>query len=101
MLFYLLADAIKRAGTIETEAVIKALEETSVETSSAKEFTFTKSHVVMVGADSNDPEADYMLDMLFQWQNGKLVPVYPKAIMEKAGETYTFPPWSGPWDDLN
>jgi len=98
---FILADAIKRAGTIETEAVIKALEETSVETSNAKKFTFTESHAVMVGSDPNDPEADYMLDMLFQWQNGELVPVYPKAIMEEAGATYTFPDWSGPWDDLD
>ena len=98
---FILADAIERAGTIETEAVIKALEETSVETSSAKKFTFTESHAVMVGADPNDPEADYMLDMLFQWQNGKLVPVYPKAIMEEAGATYTFPDWPGPWDNIN
>ena len=98
---FILADAIQRAGTIETEAVIKALEETSIETSSAKNFTFTKSHAVMMGSDPNDPEADYMLDMLFQWQDGKLVPVYPKAIMEEAGTTYTFPDWPGPWDKIS
>ena len=98
---FILADAIKRAGTIETEAVIKALEETSVETSNSKKFSFTESHAVMVGTDPNDPEADYMLDMLFQWQNGELVPVYPQKIMEEAGATYTFPDWSGPWDNIN
>ena len=37
----------------------------------------------------------------FGWNdNYKLpeVPVYPQEIMEEAGATYTYPPWSGPWD---
>jgi len=95
---FILPDAIERAGTIETEAVIKALEETSVETSSAENFVFTSSHDVMMGENPNNPDADYALVMYFQWQNGKMVPVYPKKIMEEAGATYTYPPWSGPWD---
>jgi branched-chain amino acid transport system substrate-binding protein len=92
---FLLVDAIERAGTTETEAVIKALETTSVETSFAKKFEFTSSHDVLVGADS------WPLFM-FQWQSdGALVPVYPKEAMEEAGATYTFPDWPGPWDNLD
>jgi branched-chain amino acid transport system substrate-binding protein len=95
---YILADAIERAGTIETEAVIKALEETSVETSNARNWVFTPSHGLMMGENPNDPEAEYAFAMYFQWQNGELVPVYPKKIMEEAGASYTFPDWPGPWD---
>ena len=97
---FILSDAIRRAGTTETEAVIKALEETSIETTSARNFVFTKSHDTMTGENANNPEEDYTLVLLFQWQNGELVPVYPKKIMEEAGITLTFPHWSGPWDDL-
>jgi len=98
---FILPDAIKRAGSIETEAVIEALEKTSIETSTVENFVFTKSHCSLTGENPNDPEADYRLSMLFQWQNGELVPVYPKKIMEEAGATYLFPPWPGPWDNIN
>ena len=98
---FILADAIERAGTIETEAGIKALEETSIETTSARNFVFTPAHCTLMGENPNDPNADYMMVLLFQWQNGELVPVYPKRIMEEAGATYTFPDWPGPWDNLD
>ena len=98
---FILKDAIERAGTIETEAVIKALEETSVETSSARDFVFTESHAMMMGKDANNPDEDYAIIIGFQWQDGVQVPVDPRKIMEEAGATLTFPDWSGPWDDLN
>jgi branched-chain amino acid transport system substrate-binding protein len=98
ILRFILPDAIERAGTIETDAVIEALEQTSIETSQARNFVFTESHDAMMGENPNDPDADYMLVMLFQWQNGEAVPVYPKKIMEEAGATYTYPDWPGPWD---
>jgi len=97
----ILPDAIERARTIETEAVIEALENTSIETTQAKNFVFTPSHGVMMGENPNDPEADHMLIIVFQWQNGEMIPVHPRKIMEEAGATYTFPDWPGPWDDLN
>ena len=98
---YILADAIVRAESINTEFVIEALEKTSIEITSAKNFVFTSSHGVMMGENPNNPEKDYVLALLFQWQNGKMVPVYPKKIMEAAGATYTYPDWPGPWDNLN
>jgi len=98
VLRFILHDAIRRAGTIKTEAVIEALEETSIETSSAENFVFTSSHDLMMGENPNNPDADYVLVMYFQWQNGKMVPVYPKKIMEEAGATLIFPDWPGPWD---
>lgn len=96
---YILPDAIERAGTIETDAVIAALETVDVETSLARHFVFTSSHDIMIGeAGPNRPSEDYFLICVFQWQNGSLVPVYPKEIMEEAGATYKFPSWPGPWD---
>ena len=96
---FILPDAIRRAGTIETEAVIAALEETDVETSMARHFVYTSTHDVMIGeAGPNKPSEDYLLVCDFQWQDGEQVPVYPKEIMEEAGATYKFPSWLGPWD---
>ena len=98
---FILPSAIERAGTTETQALIKALEKTDVETSMARRFVFTSSHDVMIGlAGPNKPSQDYMLVCLFQWQaNSTQVPVYPQEIMEKAGATYQYPPWQGPWSN--
>jgi branched-chain amino acid transport system substrate-binding protein len=95
---FILPDAIERAGTTETEAVIKALETTNIETSQAPNFVFTYSHDVMMGKNPNDPDANYMIVMVFQWQNGGLVPIHPQKIMEATGNTFTYPDWPGPWD---
>ncbi|MEJ2241336.1 MAG: ABC transporter substrate-binding protein [Candidatus Bathyarchaeota archaeon] len=97
---YILYDAIERAGTIETEAVIEALEKTKVETSLARNFVFTSSHDVLGGKNINNPDEDLMVVMLFQWQNGEQVPMYPKSVKEEAGANYLYPPWSGPWDEI-
>ena len=95
---FILYDALIKAKTTETEAVISVLEETSVETSLARDFVFTSSHDVMGSKDINNPDEDYMVGMMFQWQNGELVPMTPQKIKEEAEETYLFPDWSGPWD---
>ena len=95
---YILPDAIERAGTIETDAVIEALEATSIETSLARNFKFTTGHDIMIGENPNDPDNDYYIAIYFQWQDGNLVPVYPKKIMQEAGAIFKFPDWLGPWD---
>jgi len=95
---FILADAIERAGTTETMAVVKAMETTDVETSSARHFVFTSSHDVMVEFESpTEPSEEYSLNYYFQWQNGTQVPVYPESIMKEAEATYKYPPWPGPW----
>ena len=96
---FILYDAIQRAGTLETDSVINALENTSIETSSARNFAFTSSHDLKFGDYINDPDDDYQVIIIFQWQNGKQIPVWPKKIMEEAEATYVFPPWRGPWDN--
>jgi branched-chain amino acid transport system substrate-binding protein len=98
---FILPDAIKRAGTTETEAVIKTLETTNIEVSGARHFVFTSSHDGYVGlAGVNIPSADYMCYCLFQWQaNSTQVPVYPTQIVEEAGATFQYPNWTGPWSN--
>ena len=94
---FIIPDAIERAGTIETEAVIIALEEIDVETSFEMNFRFTPSHDRYFSSASTTP-----ITMMFQWQeNGTKAIVYPKTIMEETGATYTYPPWSGPWDNIS
>jgi hypothetical protein len=61
-------------------------------------FTFSSSHGLMRGENPSDPDDDYMGVLLFQWQNGTLVPIHPSWLMEEAGVTLTFPDWPGPWD---
>jgi branched-chain amino acid transport system substrate-binding protein len=98
---FILPDAIERAGTTETDAVIEALEETDVETSLCRHFVFTSSHDILVGeAGPNRLSEDYFFVAMFQWQNGVQVPVYPIELMEEAGSTYKFPDWPGPCDEL-
>jgi branched-chain amino acid transport system substrate-binding protein len=95
IIHFILPDAIERAGTIETDEVIQALEDIDIETASSSRLRFTSSHDFLVTTEST------MLGMLGQWQNGAQVPVYPKKIMEEAGASYMFPDWPGPWDDIN
>jgi branched-chain amino acid transport system substrate-binding protein len=97
ILRFILPDAIERAGTIETEAVIEALEQTSIETSQARNFRFTESHGVMMTGDFSI-SSDDTISISFQWQNGEVVPIFPEFLREEAGAIYMYPPWPGPWD---
>jgi len=97
---FILPDAIRRAETTETEAVIKALEASSVETSMAGRFVFTSSHDILVGeAGIGELSEQYMLYIVCQWQNGVQVPIFPDALRTAAGATYKYPPWQGAWSD--
>ncbi len=97
---FILPDAIRRAGTTETEAVLKALETVNVETSMARHFVFTSSHDLMVGGTPNNPAEDHVLVAIFQWQaNQRQVLIKPEELMKETGEAYLFPPWKGPWSE--
>ncbi len=96
---FILPDAIQRAGTTETDAVIRALETVNVETSNARHFVFTSSHDGYVAfSGPNVPSLDYLVYCMYQWQNGTQVPVSPRAMMQEAGAAYKYPPWDGPWN---
>jgi hypothetical protein len=79
--------------TTETEAVIKALEQSEVTNSLEENFRFTANHDHYF--ESFNATA---ANMMFQWQAGGVMAiVYPEAIMEETGATYKYPPWAGPW----
>lgn len=91
---FILYDALERAHTTETEAVIKALEESDVETSLEESSKFISSHDHYFGSAS-----ETAISIMLQWKaDGEKAIVYPKKIMEETSATYTYPPWSGPWD---
>ena len=96
---FILPDAIRRAGTTETEAVIKALESTNVETSMARNFVFTTSHDILFSTLApQEHDEDHVMICMFQWQaNATQAIVGPEHLMQEIGNSYQYPSWEGPW----
>jgi branched-chain amino acid transport system substrate-binding protein len=95
---FILSEAIKRAGTTETEAVIKELEKTNTDTSNARGFQFTSSHDIYIDIDGmTNPTQSNIMFIEIQWQNGTQVPVFPESLRIDAGASYKYPLWPGPW----
>lgn len=80
---FLYADAVKRAGSFDTDKVIKELEKTRHE-GVAGEITFDENHDVMAGKGKTN--------LIFvQWQDkGERVVLYPKEL--RTGN-FILPPW--------
>ena len=77
------AEAVKRAGTTETNAVVKALEQTDYVSTSGR-IVFTNTHDLRYGTG-------YVRWLQVQWQqDGKRAIVWPK---EKADGQLVNPPW--------
>ncbi|MBI5442981.1 MAG: ABC transporter substrate-binding protein [Deltaproteobacteria bacterium] len=74
MAVYLLKDAIERAGTLEADAVVKALETVDLMGVYGR-MRFDKAHQIIA---STDPK-EGAVGSVFQWQNGKRVVVWPEA----------------------
>jgi branched-chain amino acid transport system substrate-binding protein len=83
---YVLKDAIERAGTIDSDAVVTALEKTDMMGVYGRIRFDPKSHQVI---PSNDPK-EGAVGTIFQWQAGKRVVVYPQSI---AMGKIKLPPW--------
>ncbi len=83
---YVLKDAIERAGTLDSDAVISALEATNMVGVYGLIKFDPKSHQVV---PSLDPEKG-AVGTIFQWQAGKRVVVFPPKIA--MGEI-KLPPW--------
>ncbi|HEY1361081.1 MAG TPA: ABC transporter substrate-binding protein [Xanthobacteraceae bacterium] len=79
---YVLAEAIKRAGNLSSDDLVKALEATDYVGVSGR-IKFSKRH---------DPEAgpEFVPFTYIQWNKGEMVTVWPPAM--KTGEL-TMPPW--------
>jgi branched-chain amino acid transport system substrate-binding protein len=80
---YVLADAIKRAGSLDSDALVKALEATDYVGVSGR-IKFSKRH---------DPEAgpQFVPFTYVQWNKGEMVTVWPAAM--KTAD-FTFPAWT-------
>jgi len=83
---YLLKDAIERAGTLDSDAVIKALEQTDMMGVRGRIRFDPKSHIPKFSKDPNEG----LTDTIIQWQKGKRVVVWPLA---GAQGPFKLPPW--------
>lgn len=84
----ILADALQRAGTLDTDAVIKALEATDYVGTSGR-VVFDETHDVVWGPG-------YVTGTGSQWQEGELVTVWPmnwEGITYPGTVMYKLPPW--------
>jgi branched-chain amino acid transport system substrate-binding protein len=83
---YVLKDAIERAGTLDPEKVVEALEKTDLMGVYGRIKFDPKSHQVI---PSLDPQ-EGAVGTIFQWQAGKRVVVFPPKI---AMGQIQLPPW--------
>jgi branched-chain amino acid transport system substrate-binding protein len=83
---HVLADAIERAGTLDPDALITALEKTDMISVYGRIRFDPKSHQVIA---SNDPK-EGAVGTWFQWQDGKRIVVWPPTI---SMGNIKIPPW--------
>lgn len=87
MAVYVLKDAIERAGSLDSEAIVSALEKTDLKDGVYGRVRFNpKNHQVIPSIDPNEGA----VGTIFQWQAGKRVVVFPPKIA--MGEV-KLPPW--------
>jgi len=86
MAVYTLKDAIERAGTLDSAAVIAALEKTDLMGVYGRIKFNPKNHQVIPSVDPNEGA----VGTIFQWQAGKRIVVFPPKIA--MGEV-KLPPW--------
>ncbi len=86
MAIYVLRDAIERAGSLDSDKVVKEMENTDLMGVYGRLRFDPKSHQVI---PSNDPK-EGAVGSILQWQAEKRVVVYPKSI---ATGTIELPPW--------
>ncbi len=86
MAVYTLKEAIEKAGSLDPEAVITALEKTDMMGVYGRIRFDAKSHQVIPSLDPKEGA----VGTIFQWQKGKRVVVYPDKI---ATGQILLPPW--------
>ena len=86
MAVYVLKDAIERAGTLDSDKVVTALEATDIMGVYGRLRFDPKSHQVIAAKDPKEGAVGSIL----QWQDGKRIVVYPKSI---AKGSIQLPPW--------
>lgn len=74
---FVLAEAIKRAGSLDADAIVAQLEKTDMEGAIGK-IAFNKNHQVVYGEDPKQGATS----LAFQWKEGKRIVVYPESAAE-------------------
>jgi branched-chain amino acid transport system substrate-binding protein len=82
---YVLKDAIERAGKLEDEAIIAALEKTNLPAVRGT-IRFDQNHQIIYGYDPKES----VLGNWVQWQDGQRVTIFPQAA---ATGIIKMPPW--------
>jgi branched-chain amino acid transport system substrate-binding protein len=83
---YVLTEAIEKAGTLEPDALVEAIEKTD-RTGAIGRIRFDEGHQTIFG---NDP-TETAMGCVMQWrEGGKRVVVYPESIAE---DNVELPPW--------
>jgi branched-chain amino acid transport system substrate-binding protein len=86
MAVYVLKDAIERAGTLDPDKLVEAMEKTDMEGVYGRLRFDPKSHQVIPAFDPKEGAVGTIL----QWQAAKRVVVFPKSIAK--GE-FLIPSW--------
>jgi branched-chain amino acid transport system substrate-binding protein len=86
MAVYVLKDAIERTGSLESDKIVTALEQTDIMGVYGRLRFDPKSHQVIPGFDPKEGA----VGSIIQWQAGKRVVVFPKSI---AMGDIQLPPW--------
>ncbi|HDG97396.1 MAG TPA: amino acid ABC transporter substrate-binding protein [Desulfobacterales bacterium] len=80
---FILANAIEKAGSVDPDALVKALEQTDY-TGASGRIRFNAQHIAIFGQENPNKTG---MCVIFQWQKGKdgklrRVPVYPSSLAE-------------------
>jgi len=86
MAVYVLKDAIERAGSLDPDKVVAAMEKTDMMGVYGRIRFDPKTHQIIPAVDPKEGA----VGTIFQWQNGKRVVVFPKSI---ATGKIELPPW--------
>ena len=81
---YIVAEAIERAGSLDTEALIEAMEATSYESPLGETITFSPSNIIK--------HQGIRGQKILQWQNGRQEVIWPFEY-QTAEPVYPFPGW--------
>lgn len=74
---YMLVDAMKRANSLDSDAIVSALEKTDMNGAIGK-IKFNKDHQVIYGEDPTQTASG----LAFQWRAGKRVVIFPEGAAE-------------------
>ena len=74
---FILAEAIKKAGSLDADKIVAALEQTDMD-GMMGHLKFNKNHQIIYGSDPKTTA----VSIAFQWVDGKRIPVYPAGVAE-------------------